>query len=322
MASSTGTGAGVFQTSPTITTPVISSLSSASATALTLQSAGTTAITVDTSQKVGIGTASPSTILQVSAATPVITVNSTGTTASSQDFTSNGAAQRASIGVERSTGGSLFVGSSAYAAVFGSAGASSTQFASNNTVRTTIDSSGNFFYSGASSATAANAVGTITFNTNGNAPYIIQNVQGAAAGAGFTFQIYRRDSSDVGNIVFNGTGVTFTTTSDYRLKENVRPVINALGRVAKLKPCLFNWKENGQEELGFIAHELQEEFPHAVAGEKDAVYENGKIKPQGIDTSFLVATLTAALQETKALLDTQAATINALTARIVALENR
>jgi hypothetical protein len=59
MASSTGTGAGVFQTSPTITTPVISSLSSASATALTLQSAGTTAITVDTSQNVGIGTASP-----------------------------------------------------------------------------------------------------------------------------------------------------------------------------------------------------------------------------------------------------------------------
>ena len=53
--SSTGTGAGVFQTSPTITTPVISSLSSASATALTLQSAGTTAITVDTSQNVGIG---------------------------------------------------------------------------------------------------------------------------------------------------------------------------------------------------------------------------------------------------------------------------
>jgi hypothetical protein len=41
---------------------------------------------------------------------------------------------------------------------------------------------------------------------------------------------------------------------------------------------------------------------------------------QGIDTSFLVATLTAALQETKALIDTQAETINALTARIVALE--
>jgi hypothetical protein len=52
---STGTGAVVLGTSPTITTPVISSLSSASATALTLQSAGTTAVTIDTSQNVGIG---------------------------------------------------------------------------------------------------------------------------------------------------------------------------------------------------------------------------------------------------------------------------
>jgi hypothetical protein len=51
----TGTGNNVLATSPTITTPTISSLSSASATALTLQSAGTTAITVDTSQRVGIG---------------------------------------------------------------------------------------------------------------------------------------------------------------------------------------------------------------------------------------------------------------------------
>ena len=55
----TGTGANVLGTSPTITTPTISSLSSAAATALTLQSAGTTAITVDTSQNVGIGTSSP-----------------------------------------------------------------------------------------------------------------------------------------------------------------------------------------------------------------------------------------------------------------------
>ena len=62
---STGSGNNVLSTSPTITTPVISSLSSASATALTLQSAGTTAITVDTSQNVGIGTASPSQKLEV-----------------------------------------------------------------------------------------------------------------------------------------------------------------------------------------------------------------------------------------------------------------
>jgi len=50
LASTTGSGAVVLATSPTITTPVISSLSSATATALTLQSAGTTGLTIDTSQ--------------------------------------------------------------------------------------------------------------------------------------------------------------------------------------------------------------------------------------------------------------------------------
>ena len=49
-------------TNKTLTTPVINSLSSASATALTLQSAGTTAITIDTAQKVTFANAiTPST---------------------------------------------------------------------------------------------------------------------------------------------------------------------------------------------------------------------------------------------------------------------
>jgi len=58
---------------------------------------------------------------------------------------------------------------------------------------------------------------------------------------------------------------------------------------------------------------LQEVVPDCVHGEKDAVNEDGSIKPQGIDTSFLVATLTAAIQEQQAL-------ITALTTRITALE--
>jgi hypothetical protein len=58
--SSTGTGAGVFQTSPTIVTPTIDTITSAASTALNLKSAGATAIYADTSQNVGIGNTSPS----------------------------------------------------------------------------------------------------------------------------------------------------------------------------------------------------------------------------------------------------------------------
>jgi hypothetical protein len=55
----TGTGDNVLATSPTITTPTISTITSAAATDLTLKSAGTTAITVNTNQALGVGS-SPS----------------------------------------------------------------------------------------------------------------------------------------------------------------------------------------------------------------------------------------------------------------------
>ena len=84
-------------------------------------------------------------------------------------------------------------------------------------------------------------------------------------------------------------------------------------------PVTYDWKSGGSSQ-GFIAHELQEVIPDAVTGIKDQLNEDGSINAQGIDQSRIVATLTAAIQELKAINDTQAETINALTARIVALE--
>jgi hypothetical protein len=81
--------------------------------------------------------------LTVSGANPNIDVADTGTSHASQDFLSNSSAVRATIGVEQSAGGGLFVGSSGYAAVFGTASSGSTEFATNNNVRMAIDSAGN-----------------------------------------------------------------------------------------------------------------------------------------------------------------------------------
>jgi hypothetical protein len=96
----------------------------------------------------------------------------------------------------------------------------------------------------------------------------------------------------------------------------------ALAKVAQLKPVTYKWNIDDEDGEGFIAHELAEVCPLAVNGEKDAVDADGNPQYQGVDTSFLVATLTAAIQELKALTDTQASTITALTARITALENK
>jgi hypothetical protein len=74
----------------------------------------------------------------------------------------------------------------------------------------------------------------------------------------------------------------------------------ALEKVAQLKPCTYTWKSDGSGSQGFIAHELQAVAPECVIGEKDAVDAEGNPQYQGIDTSFLVATLTAAIQELNA----------------------
>jgi hypothetical protein len=117
----------------------------------------------------------------------------------------------------------------------------------------------------------------------------------------------------VGYVGYNNTSTFYVTSSDYRLKEDIQPMTGALAKVAALKPCTYKWKADGSDGEGFIAHELAEVCPQAVVGEKDAVDADGKPQYQGIDTSFLVATLTAAIQE-------QQAIITALTARVTALE--
>jgi hypothetical protein len=86
----------------------------------------------------------------------------------------------------------------------------------------------------------------------------------------------------------------------------------ALSKVQALNPVTYTWKADGSSSQGFIAHELQAVVPECVTGEKDAVNEDGSIKPQGIDTSFLVATLTKAIQELNDKVEAQAAEIKAL----------
>jgi hypothetical protein len=150
---------------------------------------------------------------------------------------------------------------------------------------------------------------------NGYAGLIIGNTSGTAS---YNAELFYNNnfSSLVGYIQISGTTASYVSASDYRLKENIVPMIGALDKVAQLKPVTYKWKSDGSDGQGFIAHELAEVCPDAVSGEKDAVNEDGTIKPQGIDTSFLVATLTAAIQELNATVTAQAATIEQLKAKV------
>jgi len=124
--------------------------------------------------------------------------------------------------------------------------------------------------------------------------------------------LFRNNSNNVGDIRVNSSTTAYNTSSDYRLKENIVPMTEALATVLALKPVTYTWKLTGEASQGFIAHELQAIVPDAVTGEKDAVDEEGNPVYQGVDTSFLVATLTAAIQELKTELDAAKLEIAAL----------
>ena len=176
--------------------------------------------------------------------------------------------------------------------------------------RMRIDSSGNLLV-GTTSNGRTDSNGTAIDPTG----IVYQNhITGTASGSFYTR--FSLAGTQIGSISQSGTtAVAYTTSSDYRLKENIAPMTGALAKVTQLKPVTYKWKEDGSDGEGFIAHELAEVKPDCVTGEKDAVDENGDIKPQGIDTSFLVATLTAAIQELKVIVDAQAVEIAALKAK-------
>jgi hypothetical protein len=176
-----------------------------------------------------------------------------------------------------------------------------------------IDSGGFTYINCTSSVASVSSYSNILFN---GVAYFGMSIKTSYAGAGSTFAAFINSAgTQQGSIYANATNtVQFLTSSDYRLKENIAPMTGALAKVSALQPVTYNWKSDGSASQGFIAHELAEVSPECVGGEKDAVDADGNPKYQGVDTSFLVATLTAAIQEQQAL-------ITALTARITALEN-
>jgi hypothetical protein len=122
-----------------------------------------------------------------------------------------------------------------------------------------------------------------------------------------------------GDIRSNANNATsYNTTSDYRLKKDVVDIVDGISRIRQLKPKRFKFIDDPDETLfdGFLAHEVQDVVPVAVSGEKDAVGENGYPLYQQIDTSWMVALLTAGIKELDSVVKTLQDRVNFLESQI------
>ena len=104
----------------------------------------------------------------------------------------------------------------------------------------------------------------------------------------------------------SANSVSLSNASDYRLKENVAPLSSSTDKIKALNPVSYNFIGQTKVVEGFLAHEIQTQFPNAVTGEKDSVSENGEINPQLLDYTKIIPVLVGTIKE--------------LTARIEALE--
>jgi hypothetical protein len=185
--------------------------------------------------------------------------------------------------------------------------------------RMRIDSSGNLLKNTTSTISTGSASDLgIQLGANNQAIFIAsggpavliarQNATGEAVRFG------NQGASDVGSIDVTTSSTSYTTSSDYRLKENVVAISDGITRLKTLKPSRFNFKVDKDTTVdGFLAHEVTA-VPEAITGTKDEVDSDNNPVYQGIDQSKLVPLLTAALQEAIAKIETLETKVAALEA--------
>jgi len=82
------------------------------------------------------------------------------------------------------------------------------------------------------------------------------NTTGKGSGTGYI---------NVGGSIYQGNNSgSWATTSDQRIKENIKPIAEGLSVINALNPVNFDYKESGKNEDGFIAQDYQTVLPQQI----------------------------------------------------------
>lgn len=170
----------------------------------------------------------------------------------------------------------------------------SLQFQTNNAERMRIDSGGQVFIGATSNASTESLL--VKSRSNGNRAITASGLY--ASGGSVNIQEWQRSDGTVraavqyddpiGGFIFyspTGHGVTYSTSSDYRLKENVTYDWDATTRLKQLKPARFNFIIDADTVVdGFLAHEAQTVVPEAITGTHNEVevWKEGEELPDGV----------------------------------------
>ena len=144
----------------------------------------------------------------------------------------------------------------------------------------TLNSTNSGFYS------SANVMAVMT---NGNSQDMITFYTNVTSSSGYTY---------AGKISSSSNTTSYTSASDYRLKDNQEALTGSGAFIDALQPKTWDWANGEGKGVGFIAHEVQEISPSSVVGEKDAIDEEGNPSYQSMEygSAEFIANIVAELQ--------------------------
>jgi len=156
-----------------------------------------------------------------------------------------------------------------------------------------LDNSGRFFVGTTTSGTST-ANGFTVNNPAGGTYVAVGHANGTSSGAAYV--VFTYNSSTIGSITQSGTGaVSFNSSSDQRLKENIADADDAGSKIDAIQVRKFDWKADGShQDYGMVAQELQVVAPEAVSAPEDPE------EMMGVDYSKLVPMMLKEIQSLRA----------------------